>query len=564
MQQCNKATLVLLHGVIFTANAKNTVCEAIAVRENAILYVGTSDEAARYIDAETTVIDLQGKMVLPGLIDSHIHPPGLSLSQLYEVQLLGKHSIPGYVEAVREFYRIHPEVKAIYGRGWSWSDLQGEEAICGPRKEYLDAVTTDIPVILRSSDGHTLWVNSKALEMNGITAATVSPPGGEIIRHSGTGELWGTLKESAMRLLPLAEYSPCQYEDAMKLFQREMHSYGITAILSFSSMVVDTLFQALKKMEEGGTLQMHVCGALAFQPTEELKQQLERFDCLHHLYQSPLLKIRTAKFFADGVVEGGTSCLCEPYSSVLGKGSSYRGEFLWDMDKLKTAFSAVTEKGIQIHVHSTGDQATANVLDALQYVKDNGRPNDCRHTITHLQLVRDQDLERFRDLQVIASVQPYWHCKGPRWWQDVDFRLLGDRANHEFPLGSFFRHDVVVASSSDYIATLVPNPFVAMQIGVTRNLYNGSEYGVDNITDMDDPQYLLNKQERATIIQMIRSFTINNAYALFIEDETGSLETGKRADFIVIDQNVLTIDPLAIGQTKVLMTFFGGRLVYSQ
>lgn len=564
MQHHTQATLVLYNGVIFTADKQNTLCQAMAVRDDRILFTGTSDQAANYIGPETTVMDLGGKMVLPGLIDSHIHPPGLSLSQLYEVQLTGKHSISEYVAAVEEFYHTRPGLKAIYGRGWSWADLEGEEAVLGPRKEYLDNITNNIPIILRSSDGHTLWVNSKALQMNGITAATVSPHGGEIIRHQETGELWGTLKESAMRLLPLAEYTPGQYEEAMRLFQEKMHSFGITGILSFSSMVVDALFQSLQKMEEEESLHLRVSGALAFHPHEDLAYQWERFHGLRQKYQSPLLQIRTAKFFADGVVEGGTSCLCQPYSPALGKGGSYCGEFLWDKDKLNDAFLAATGQGIQIHVHSTGDQATANVLDALEYVQHHGESAHCHHTITHLQLVRPQDITRFRDLSVIASVQPYWHCKGPGWWEDVDFRFLGQRANQEFPLGSFFHHDVVVASSSDYIATLVPNPFVAMQIGVTRNLPDGRAYGVDNITDIDDPRYLLNPKERATIIEMIRSFTINNAYALFLDHETGSLETGKKADFIVIDQNVLAIDPLAIGQTKVLMTFFGGKLVYSR
>ncbi len=146
----------------------------------------------------------------------------------------------------------------------------------------------------------------------------------------------------------------------------------------------------------------------------------------------------------------------------------------------------------------------------------------------------------------------------------MDYQFLGDRANREFPLRAFFDHDIIVASSSDYPATRVPNPLLAIEIGVTRNIDNGSFYGVEDITHMDDERYLLNKQERATVQQMIKSFTINGAYALFMEKETGSIEAGKFADLVVLDQNLLAIDPIQIDKTKVVMTFFGGKLVYER
>jgi len=220
---------------------------------------------------------------------------------------------------------------------------------------------------------------------------------------------------------------------------------------------------------------------------------------------------------------------------------------------------------LQIHVHSIGDGSTRNVLDALEYVRKRIPQGDYRNSITHLQLVDKEDILRFKQMNVIASVQPYWHFKGPNWWEKVDYRILGQRAEEEYPLGTFFANGIIVASSSDYSITNVPYPMRGIAIGVTRNMDNGAFYGgVEDIKHMDDDRYLLNKKERATVEQMIKSFTINGAYAMALEHETGSIERGKQADLVVLDQNLLTINPIDIAKVKVVMTFFAGKLVYEK
>ena len=185
-----------------------------------------------------------------------------------------------------------------------------------------------------------------------------------------------------------------------------------------------------------------------------------------------------------------------------------------------------------------------------------------RNTITHLQLVDKDDIKRFKNLNIIAAVQPYWHLKGPKWWEEVDYKLLGERAIEEYPLNSFIKENVIITSSSDHSVTPVPNPFYAIEAGVTRNLYNHNYFCVEDIKDMDDERYLLNKAERATVKDLVRSFTINGAYQIFREKEIGSLEVGKYADFIIIDRDIFNINPIDIENTKVLQTFFNGKLVY--
>ena len=498
------ADLVLLNGVVYTADEADTVCEAVAIKDAKVSFSGSNEEVACYIGKDTRVLDLDGKMVIPGLIDTHIHPPGLSLLELYEVQLFGLHSLGEYVAAVRKFIAEHPGCHAVYGRGWSWDVFSNEELVRGPRKEYLDAVTNDIPIVLRANDGHTLWLNSKALALNGITETTSAPIGGIIEKDDQSGSLWGTLKESAMNLVALPQYTVVQYMEAMRSFQAKMHQFGITGILCMASYTFEMIFEACRKLQERGELHIWVRGAMTVNSHDALAEQMKTIMKMKRKYTTPYLQVSTAKFFTDGVVEGRTSHLLQPYAPEAGKGFHHYGDFLWDEEKLKQAFYETNKLGLQIHVHSTGDASTRKVLDAMEEVRKQFPDSDVRNTITHLQLVDKKDIPRFKSLGVIASVQPYWHFKGPKWWRKVDYPFLGDRADEEFPLGAFFAEGIMVASSSDYPATVVPNPLRAIDIGVTRNVDNGNFYGISDIADMDDSRCLLNKKERASVQQMIK------------------------------------------------------------
>jgi predicted amidohydrolase YtcJ len=515
-----------------------------------------------YANFQTRVIDLQGKMVIPGLLDTHLHPPGLSLLELYEVQLSHSRTLAECVGTVADYIARNPNTTAVYGRGWSWNLLKGEEQTKGPRKEHLDAVSTTVPIILRASDGHTLWLNSKAMTLNGIHAETPVPAGGSIEKDAVSGDLWGTFKESAMSLIALPEYTLEQYTDALLSFQNKMHRLGITGILCLGSLSFELLFKAFSAIEQTGRLQLHIRGAMTIHAKEPLEKQYTHLNALRQQYATRDLQISSVKFFTDGVVEGGTSCLLRPYAAKAGKGPGYCGDFLWEPSKLQQAFSLANRNRFSIHVHSTGDGSTKKVLDALEESAAETGTGDFRNAITHLQLVAPEDIPRFRKLNVIASVQPYWHFKGPGWWQEVDYAFLGERAEAEFPLATFFANGVTVAASSDYPATLLPNPLLAIETGVTRNLPDGTVYAIKDIENMDDETYLLNRRERATVRQMLRSFTINGARLLGLDKEIGSVEPGKLADLVVLDRNLLTINPLEIGSAQVVMTFFGGKIVY--
>lgn len=549
------ADMILTNGTVYTADASDTMAEAIAVKGEKIIFVGSSADAEKYKGDKTQVIDLKGEMVLPGMTDSHLHPPGAILTKLYSIDLNGVQKADQTMQIISDYVKAHPEMDAYFGSGYNIGAFSGEEAAKGPKKERLDAICPDKPIILRSYDGHSMWVNSKALEQAGITKDTPDPVGG-VIERNAAGDPWGSLKESAEDLVPAQEFTEDQLINAADEFQKYMHGLGYTEVIGTPGGADE--FLALDKQEK---LKMYASNAIIMDPQADVTKQVQDAIKERDTYnkEGKNCKITTLKFLGDGVIEGVTAYLTEPYEKAAGKEN---GLFLWDMDKLKDAFTQANANGFQIHVHSIGDGSTKNVLDALEYAKANAPAGDYRNCITHLQLVRPEDIQRFADLKVIAVTQSYWAFKEPNWWETVDSPFLGARAEKEYPVESFFKAGVTVTGSSDYPVTPVNNPFWAIEVGVTRNLENADLYGVDDITSMDDPKYLSWPEERASVKNMIKAFTINAAYQAFNDKITGSIEVGKNADMIVVDQNILAVDPIKIDSTKVLKTIFKGEVVY--
>jgi predicted amidohydrolase YtcJ len=556
------ADKVWTNGVIFTADAENSFAEAVAVRDGVIIFVGSAADAEAYIGEATAVNDLEGLMMLPGMTDSHIHAPGTILSQLYQIDLNGILTEEATMTAIEEFIVEHPDLEIYYGDGFSVGAFSGEEVAKGPRKERLDAIS-DKPIMISSYDGHTRWLNSAAFEYFGITKDTESPEGG-VIEKTAEGELWGTLKELAIELTPAQEFSDEELHDAYVAFQEYMHSLGYVGITDMGSgILASESYDPFIDMDQKGELKLYVMKNTVMDPNAELEPQVEKAVANRERYQSELYYYGSTKFFADGVIEGVTGYLLEPYTEAAEAGDDFVSAPLWTPEKLSEAFTMANAAGFQIHVHSIGDASTRQVLDAFEYaLKQNGE-GDYRNLITHLQLVDPTDIPRFAELGVIANLQPYWAFKEPYWWEVVDQPLLGDeRAEREYPMQSFIDAGALLVSSSDHGVTPYPIPFWAIEVGVTRNLNNAEFYEVDEITDIDDPTWLLAPSERVSLVDMIRSFTINSAFQNFREATTGSIEVGKYADFAIISQNLFEINPLDIDKTEVLVTIFMGEVVW--
>ncbi|MDZ4132528.1 MAG: amidohydrolase family protein, partial [Dethiobacteria bacterium] len=259
------ADLLLYNGIIFTANNENCIIDAIAVKDGKIIFAGSNQDASAYQSDTVEVVDLEGKMVLPGFIDSHLHAPGRTLTDLFNISLYEARSEETISENIAAFILANPDLEIYYGEGFSIGAFSGDEVSRGPRKERLDRICAEKPIILYSADCHLAWLNSRAFEVFGITEETDEPKGGVIEKDPTSGELWGTLKESAMRLVPEQEFGASQFEAGLREFQRYLHSLGYTGIASISIASAPPL-AAFHALEEKGALKLNVCYSVTIDP----------------------------------------------------------------------------------------------------------------------------------------------------------------------------------------------------------------------------------------------------------------------------------------------------------
>ena len=550
-----KADVVFINGVVYTVDQDRSQAEAVAVCGKDILFVGNNEQASKYIGVDTEVIDLGGKMVLPGFIDSHAHASA-TINEEDSVMLYHLDSAAGYLSAVKDFAERHPDLNVIYGHGWKNEVFPPE----GPLKEELDAVVSDRPVSLMSNDGHSIWVNSRALEMAGVTKDTPCPFGGIIETNPKTGEPSGTVRETARDMIQnvLPPHTVDQMKTGIRDFMREAARVGITTVHDPLLLLPDSdgqlngygaarnsirAYEALVNSEE---MTLRVRGTILTDPTKG-GSQVPALVSACAKQKHPLFQITGAKVFVDGVVEGGTAYLHKPYAHK----PDFRGEPLWEPDKLNAFFKAADREKLQIHIHAIGDAAIGMVLDALAYAREHNGSRDSRHLITHLHVVDYADIPRFAELDIVGVPQPFWHVKG-EYFRELEVQYLGrERAEKEYPMKSFVDAGVILAAASDYPVQVPSPPLLAIQLGITRC-----------IPGETDPNEILGPEERMTLADMLAGFTINGAYANFIETETGSIEVGKKADLVVLDRNLFESPVSEIADTNVLMTVFEGKLVY--
>jgi predicted amidohydrolase YtcJ len=393
-------------------------------------------------------------------------------------------------------------------------------------------------------------VNSRALALAGITGTTPDPDGGIIERDPATGEPTGTLRESAAGLVSkiLPEYGIDELVKGLEAYQTMALAFGITTAHDASIDVQGNEIPAYRALEKGNRLRMRFRVSLGVDPAKgpaQVKSLVEeRARNTGRLFQT-----NTAKIFLDGVVEGSTAYLKEPYKHLPGS----RGGLLCSQNALDTVCAELQKNGIQIHVHAIGDAATSAALDAFAFAEQASPRRDTRHLITHLQLVDPVDILRFKQLGVVAVTQPYWFMKDDYYYR-LQVPYLGQkRADAEYPMESFFRAGVVVASSSDYPVTIPCNPLVGIQVGITRSRPGST-----------DAREVLWGEQSASLEEMIASFTINGAYANFLDALAGSIEVGKSADLVVLDRNLFAIPAGEIQSTRVLLTLFEGKEAFRE
>lgn len=542
-QGCGKpsADLVFQNGRIYTVDANRSWAEAVAISGERIVFVGDNDAAGKYIGPETRVVDLHGRMMLPGMQDTHVHPIeyGVDLAILNIGEL---ETVDDYKLAIAAYAAANPDLPWIIGTGWSFSAFGAGVA---PNREDLDELVPDRPVYIGSYDDHAGWVNSKALEIAGVSRDTLDPPGGQILRDPVSGEPNGTLDEEA-RALVRQFTPPITLEEkivGLREAIRVLNAWGITSYQD-AGVDGDEELRVYKALEDSGELSMRVVAAMRWYPDRGLEQVDELIE-LRDFYRSELIDPSTAKLWQDGIMENYTAVMLEPYRIASGS----RGTTLIEPGFLQTITTELDAAGFQLHFHAIGDGAVRQSLDAVAAsIEANGRLGH-RHHIAHLQMIDPADIPRFYELDVIANFQPLW-AKLDEYVVDINIPSIGEqRARWMYPIRSVQDAGGMLAFGSDWSVTTA-NPFPQIETAITRQ------------ESESEPLPVFTPEERIDLVSAIEAFTINAAYLNKRELDTGSIEVGKFADLIVVDQNLFEVEPEAISETKVLLTLFGGMPVY--
>ena len=541
------ADTVVVNARIYTVNPQQPWAEAMAIRGDKIAAVGSMRDIAVHRGPSTRVIDVQGRLVLPGFTDCHIHFLDGSLS-LLQVNLDEAKTVGEIQREVRRYADARPDLAWILGRGWTYTVFNPSGL---PNKRSLDEIVPDRPVYLESFDGHTWWANSKALQLAGITRTTPNPAGGIIVRDAKTGEPTGAIKEDAADYVVRRVIPPPSHEQIVAALlggMREANRVGLVHAISPDGVSVRggdfRILEVYDELRRAGQLTVRFDIARRLQPPSLTRDEVQEIEAARNRYHDDWLSAGKAKFFLDGVIETRTAAMLTPYVD-----DAKSGELLWDPVQYREAVSELDRQGIQILTHAIGDRAIRLALDAYENAQEASHTHDARHRIEHIEDASAADLPRFGKLGVIASFQPLHAYPDDDVLKIWSGNIGPERAQHGFAWRSVASAGGVLAFGSDWpIVTL--NPWTGVQNAVTRQTTGG-----------DPPGGWLPK-ERLSLDDAIKGYTLGAAFAGHREKTEGSLEPGKVADLIVLAQDLFKIEPTEIAKTEVLLTMVGGKVVY--
>jgi predicted amidohydrolase YtcJ len=535
------ADTIILRAKVYTGDVNRPWAQAIAIHDGKIVAVGDDATINKLRYGGTEVIEGAGHLVLPGFVDCHIHFLDGSLS-LGRVNLEGAKDASDIQQRLRDYAAKHPGNDWVLGRGWNYA-MFGPEAL--PNKKYLDEIFPDRPVFLEGYDGHTYWANSKALALAGITNETPDPPNSAIVRDPKTREATGALKESAQGLVARVVPKPSRNEKlaALRAGIRWANEHGLTRVHSAGGDFEQLdLYDELRRQ---GQLSLRFYIAYFLDPPKLRAQDLDVIESARKKFHDDWIDTNAVKMMVDGVVESHTAAMLEPYSDD----PSVKGKLFWEPANYLAAVAELDKRGLQLFTHAIGDYGVRTALDAYQNAEEVNRATDRRPRIEHIETVSAADIPRFGKLGVIASMQPL-HSYPDADTLDVWARNAGpDRASRAWAWKSISDAGGHLAFGSDWpVVTL--NPWEGVQTAVTRQTSEGK------------PDAGFVPEQRLTVAETVRGYTLGAAYAGRREKTEGSIEPGKLADLIIISQNIFEIDPHRLAETKVLTTIVGGRVVY--
>ncbi|MBI5463931.1 MAG: amidohydrolase [Ignavibacteriales bacterium] len=551
-----KADTIFVNANIRTMDAKTPSAQAMAVRGDRIVGIGTNDDVRRKFRS-SSVVDLEKRTVFPGLIDAHAHLLSLGLARM-TVDLLGARTEEEAASRAKEKIANSAPGQWIRGRGWDQNPWPGKKF---PSHRSLDKFSKNNPIVFSRVDGHALWVNSRAMEMAGVTKDTKEPEGGKIIRDGRgypTGVFVDNAKELITQVIPLLSESEAR--EAVSIASQECLGLGLTTV---HDMGVDTFEIALyKKMIDTGELNLRIYAAIggAGETWNEYKMSGPLVG-----YGRNHLTVRAMKLYVDGALGSRGAALIEPYSDD----PTNRGLTVTSEKEFQSLTDEALAHGFQVCTHAIGDRGNHMALDAYEKAMRVFKHSDLRLRVEHAQVLSPEDIPRFRRLEVIPSMQPT-HCTSDMYWAEA--RLGSKRVRGAYAWRSLRNTGVIIPGGSDFPVEQ-PNPILGIYAACTRQDLQGkprnasdaaqqfqlSPDGIADSTDFEGGWYV---KERMTRDEALSSFTTWAAFAGFEEAIKGSLSRGKLADFIILSQDIGRVPNGELPSTVVLETYVGGKRVY--
>jgi predicted amidohydrolase YtcJ len=533
------ADVVLVNGKVWTVNKNQPEAEAVAVWHGRIVAVGKNDDIKRLIGRGTRVIDLHGRRVVPGFYDSHVHLLG-SGQRLGEVALKDAKDEAEFGRRLREFDQKLPRDRWLLGGEWDHDRTFAGQL---PTAELIDKYVPDRPVFLRRYDGHMGVVNSRVLKMAGITAKTADPSGGVVYRKPDSKEPSGLLRDNAMGLVEGLIPAPSETEiiEAVHAALDEARQVGVTSVQDMDgsgAATRRTLFRVYQQLARHGKLTLRV----------DLRWPLSEWESLarlgiEHGFGDDWVKMGGLKGFVDGSLGSSTAKMFEPFLNEPGS----TGVYVTPLDKLRRDITAADRVGLSVAVHAIGDRGNAEMLDIFGEVAKANGPRDRRFRIEHAQHLRPQDYVRFKELGVIASMQPYHAIDDGRW---AEGRIGRQRCASSYAFRSLLDAGAKLAFGSDWsVAPL--SPILGIDAAVNRR----------TLDDKNPNGWF--PEQRITVAESIEAYTFTSAYAAFQEKDRGSIEPGKLADLVVLSRDILAEKERDhIAETAVVLTMVSGKVVY--
>ncbi|WP_405468546.1 amidohydrolase [Streptomyces canus] len=542
------ADLVLTGGPVHTVDPARSRATAVAVRDGRIAAVG-HDEVRELIGPRTEVVDLAGKLLLPGFQDAHVHPQGAGL-ELGLCHLADTVDPAEYLRRIKAYADQHPEAEWITGGGWSLEAFPGG----APTAEALDAIVPDRPVFLPNRDHHGAWVNSRALERAGIDSRTPDPVDGRIERDAD-GNPTGMLQEGAVHLVGRLVPDPTPQEQLAALLRAQavLHSYGVTAwqdaIVGAYANMTDPAPSYHAALDQG-LLTARVVGALWWDRARGAEQIPELAARREELNRGRF-RATTVKVMQDGIAENHTAAMLDPYLTGCGCSSDNSGISFVEPGELRKYVTELDASGFQVHFHALGDRAVREALDAVESARAANGWRDTRHHLAHLQVVHPHDIPRFRTLGASANLQMLWAAHEPQM-DELTLPFLGaERGTRQYPFGDLLRAGATLAAGSDWPVSS-PDPFQAIHVAVNRIAPDAPE---------GTPEFL--PEQRLDLGTALAAYTAGSAHVNHLDDITGSITVGKSADLVVLDRDPFAGPPEEIAATRVLETFVDGQRVHA-